>query len=55
MNTRANPIRAGSASLEIVLITAFALPLSIMLLLLGAKMAAYAYSGISGLMTMPWL
>ncbi len=47
--------RRGAANLELVLVTAVALPLAVALLLLGAKMAAYVYSGISGLTTMPWL
>ncbi|GAB5402140.1 MAG: hypothetical protein Aurels2KO_03710 [Aureliella sp.] len=47
--------RRGAASLELVLVTAVALPLAVALLLLGAKMAAYVYAGLSGLTTMPWL
>lgn len=55
MNAPLHQKRTGSASLELVLVTAVALPLAVMLLLLGAKMAAYVYSGLGGLLTMPWL
>lgn len=48
-------VRCGAASLELVLVTAVALPLAILLLLLGVRMALYVFSATSGLMTVPWL
>lgn len=52
---RAIKKRAGLASLELVLITAVALPLAALLFLLAVKMASYVFRGTSGLLSVPWL
>lgn len=47
--------RVGNASLELVLVTAVAVPLGVLLLLLGARMAVYVINACTGLMVSPWL
>jgi len=47
-------LRHGGASIEVVLATAVALPLALVLLVLGSKMLAYAFAATGGLVTMPW-
>lgn len=49
------PTRRGAANLELVLVTAFAVPLGIMLLLLAVRMTVYVFGASSGMITMPWL
>ena len=47
--------RRGLASLELVMITAVALPLAVLLLVLASRMATYVFRAIAGLVSVPWL
>ena len=47
--------RRGLASLELVMITAVALPLAIVLLILAAKISSYVFKATAGLLSVPWL
>ena len=47
--------RRGTASMELVMATAVALPLAASMLFLGFKICAYVFNGLSGLLTMPFL
>ena len=47
--------RLGTASMELVLATAVALPIAGAVLFLGFKICSYVYSAIGGLLTMPFV
>jgi hypothetical protein len=47
--------RSAVASLEVVLATAVALPLAVLMFLLGVQICRYVFRGFDGMLTMPWL
>ncbi len=47
--------RKGTASIELVMATAVAIPIAGGVLFLGFKMCSYAFSGLSGLLSMPFV
>ncbi|MEM9586234.1 MAG: hypothetical protein AAGA03_03045 [Planctomycetota bacterium] len=48
-------LRRGAASIEVVMATAVAVPLAVMLFLLGVRMCRYVFAAIDGMLTMPLL
>jgi len=54
MTKRSRP-RRGLAALELVMTTAVAVPLAVLLFFLAVKMTAYVFRGLDGMVTMPWL
>ena len=52
---RNEPFRRGIASMELVMATAVAIPIAGGVLFLGFKMCSYVFSGLSGLLTMPFV
>ncbi len=47
--------RTGSAALELVMATAVAIPIAGGALFLGFKICSYVFSGLSGLLSMPFV
>lgn len=47
--------RNGAASLELVLATAVALPLALVMFLLAVQICRYVFRGVGGMLTMPML
>lgn len=47
--------RIGLANLELVLVTAVALPLGFLLFLLGVQICRYVFRGLGGMLTLPLL
>lgn len=52
---RRHPHRRGNSSMELVMATAVALPMAVAMLFLGFKICTYVFSGLSGLLSMPFL
>ena len=50
-----NEQRNGTASMELVMATAIAIPIAGGILFLGFKMCSYVFSGLSGLLSMPFV
>jgi len=50
-----NEPRNGTASIELVMATAIAIPIAAGILFLGFKMCSYVFSGLSGLLSMPFV
>lgn len=46
--------RAGAASLELVMVTAVALPLVLMMFFIAVRMCAFVYQALGGTLLMPF-